>query len=487
MDKKSLQVEGELFEAVQKSEMFDDSKTFPDAILTTNKEAALEDFRNKDIKTAVNKNFEIPESPSISIDDRSSMRAYIESSWDSLLQSSSDKSTLIPLENRYVAPGGRFREQYYWDSYFAMLGLKASGRTKILRGMVENFASLIERFGFIPNGNRIYFLDRSQPPFFAYMINLLPENERTKYRENLKEEYRFWMERRTVETEKGDRLNHYWSEKTVPRPESYTEDFETGGSENFRGIRAACESGWDFSSRWANNGLESIRITDIAPVDLNCFLYENERTLSELSSEPEKSEKYREKMFRRKKLIDKYFWNERKGFYFDYDLEKQRQTDTWSLAGAVPLYVEAASQEQAEQVAENLEEKFLEKAGFVTTLTRSGHQWDYPNGWAPLQWIVYQGLRNYGFDQLAETAAERWIEMNREIFHETGKMFEKYNVVDPMYEVEDGEYSVQEGFGWTNGVTLMMLKKLGETSSSVSSEEITQNNCFESSPNNQSL
>ena len=53
-----------------------------------------------------------------------------------------------------------------------MQGLAASNRCDLMEGMLDNFAYLIDQFGHIPNGNRTYYLSRSQPPFFASMINL---------------------------------------------------------------------------------------------------------------------------------------------------------------------------------------------------------------------------------------------------------------------------------------------------------------------------
>lgn len=468
MDEDILQVKGDLFKAVQNSKLFSDSKTFVDSMLTTTPNEALKDFEENGVENAVKRNFRAPHNEQISVKDRSSMESYIESLWNALQKNPSQEDTLIPLENSYVVPGGRFRELYYWDSYFTMLGLKTSGHDKLLRSMTDNFSSLIDRFGFIPNGNRIYYLDRSQPPFFAKMITLLPKDRREEFLEPLEKEYSFWMSERTIETEKGDVLNRYWSCETTPRPESYREDTEAGNGKKFyRSIRAACESGWDFSSRWIDEGLESIRTVDIVPVDLNCYLYDNERILSELCIE-DSATRYRKKMSERKELIDKYFWDEEEGFYFDYDLQKQDKTDVWSLAGAIPLYTGVASDRQAEMVAENLEDKFLEEGGFVTTLNRSGQQWDYPNGWAPLQWMMYKGLKKYGFNELAETAAKRWLNMNRRLFKKTGKMFEKYNVVNPAFNVEDGEYPVQEGFGWTNGVAAAMIKDLNSDEDEIS-------------------
>ncbi|MES2881464.1 MAG: trehalase family glycosidase, partial [Bacteroidota bacterium] len=206
--------------------------------------------------------------------------------------------------------GGRFGEIYYWDSYFTMLGLKASGKTAMIENMLKNFSFLIDTLGYIPNGNRSYFLGRSQPPFFAAMVNLLSEAKKNtkekngsvqvKYLPQLLKEYEFWMRgatdlnenniavNRVVLLPDGSILNCYSDEFSAPRPESFKEDVELAEKlldkkKLFKNLRAACESGWDFSSRWYKNenDFTSIHTTEIIPVDLNCLLYNLEQTIAE--------------------------------------------------------------------------------------------------------------------------------------------------------------------------------------------------------------
>ncbi len=185
-------------------------------------------------------------------------------------QPGDSRSSLLPLPYRYVVPGGRFDEIYYWDSYFTMLGLEESGRHDLVVDMVRNFAWLIDRYGHIPNGNRTYYLSRSQPPFFATMLNLVAERDGdavlTTYLPQLAAEYAFWMDgadglaagqahRRVVRLDDGSVLNRYWDDCDTPRDESYGVDVETANAsgrpvaEVYRSLRAAAESGWDFSSR----------------------------------------------------------------------------------------------------------------------------------------------------------------------------------------------------------------------------------------------
>jgi alpha,alpha-trehalase len=382
-------------------------------------------------------------------------------------------------------PGGRFREIYYWDSYFTMLGLQVSGRADVIQHMVDNFAHLIDTLGFIPNGNRTYYLGRSQPPFFALMVNVLAEIKGEeillKYRHHLEKEYAFWMagennlsaenpvQGRVVRLPDGSILNRYWDDNAAPRPEAYIEDVhvaEKSGQDAetvYHHIRAAAESGWDFSSRWFRDGqsMATIQTTDLLPVDLNCLLYFLEKTLVHtyrLLPDHTPVEVMKDRARLRKAAIQKYFWNEAEGFYFDYNFSEKRLSDQWTLAAVFPLFFQIAEKEQAAKVAQYIEAKFLQPGGVATTLVRSGQQWDAPNGWAPLQWMTFQGLRNYGFDTLASGIRRRWLALNEKTYAATGKMMEKYNVMDTEAKAGGGEYPNQDGFGWTNGVYLKLRK-----------------------------
>ena len=108
-------------------------------------------------------------------------------------------------------------------------------------------------------------------------------------------------------------------------------------------------------------------------------------------------------------------------------------------------------------MAARLERDFLKAGGFVTTLIASGQQWDAPNGWPPLQWLAIQGVRRYGRADLARTARDRWLALNRRTYRATGRMMEKYDVVDPNARAGGGEYPTQDGFAWTNGVALALI------------------------------
>ena len=493
---------GELFFEVQENDsLFSDSKTFVDAVPRIAPEELRKRYSedqpetNGEMMTFLNENFHIPEATSNYKTDSSSINLHIKKLWDVLKRPADEQvsGTLIPLPNPYIVPGGRFREIYYWDSYFTMLGLQEDGEIETIKNMIDNFAWLIENYGFIPNGNRTYYLSRSQPPFFAKMVGLLAEIQGkevySEYLPALQKEYDFWMTgsenaqlgayKRLVILPDGEILNRYWDEKNTPRPESYREDVETTEKaiaenpdrtreEVYRDLRAAAESGWDFSSRWLSingNGdfnLYSIHTTQIIPVDLNSLLYNLEKTLArayELEAAPEKEEISRSKAENRKAAIQKYLWEEETGFYFDYNFKNANTTGIYSLAGVYPLFFEISEKEQARKVAEALEQIFLRPGGLVSTPHHTGQQWDAPNGWAPLQYMSIEGLRNYGKDQLAAEIKQRWLNLNQNVYQKTYKLLEKYNVEDLSKESGGGEYPTQDGFGWTNGVYQALSKE----------------------------
>lgn len=496
----------DLFYDVQtRTDLFPDSKTFVDVIPKRDVTEILEAYdnlENKDDKEVllsfIEENFKVPGNlKGLEVAESATASEHIKKLWG-LLERPADpygSGTLIPLKNPYVVPGGRFREVYYWDSYFTMLGLQVDGKVELIDNVLENFSYLLDSIGFIPNGNRTYYLGRSQPPFYAQMVELHVSENRTRtydyYLPYLLKEYEFWMTgadeltvnnptmKRTVLLENGV-LNRYYDNKSTPRPESYREDVETvekaleenpdlSKEDAYRHLRAGAESGWDYSTRWFEIkedsvfDLSTIHTTDIIPVDLNSLLYNLEVVISKAfaaSGNSEKGDEWMVKATNRKTLIQKYCWNEKLGFFMDYDLVKGEHTSVKSLAGLYPLFFGIAEQEQAERVARVVEGEFLHPGGVVTTLNDSGQQWDFPNGWAPLQWMTVKGLRNYDQSELAMEIAGRWIALNNKVFKNTGKMTEKYNVVDLSLDGGGGEYPNQDGFGWTNGVYQKLNKEL---------------------------
>lgn len=484
------------FEQVQLQRIFPDGKTFVDCMPKYGIDKIKSEYISRkdspgfDLKAFILENFElpVPHSTNYTSNTQKSVEENIEILWDVLTRQPGSNSGAIALPFPYIVPGGRFGEIYYWDSYFTMLGLKASGRTEMVENMVKNFAYLIDKLGYIPNGNRSYFIGRSQPPFFSLMVKMLGELQGdiilTTYLPQLEKEYAFWMMGATtldknnpsfahvLSMPDGEVLNRYWDEHNTPRPESFREDKELAhasaqdASQLFRNLRAGAESGWDYTYRWFKDedDFSTIHTTDIVPVDLNSLLYHLEQTIAdayELKGDTVNTETYRSIAAKRAAAIEKYCWSDEFGFYFDFDVVEQKRKLASSIAAAVPLFVKIATDQQAASVADIISKKFLKPGGVVGTLKESGQQWDAPNGWAPLQWMTITGLQNYKEHTLAKEIAERWIKLNNDVFKRTGKLMEKYNVVDTQVEAGGGEYEGQDGFGWTNGVLLALIKSYG--------------------------
>ena len=480
----------ELFVDVQTKQVLSDQKTFVDCEPKQAVEDILKQYKEEknadgfNLKAFVLNNFELPVNKGLpsTFTVKATAEEHVNQLWDVLTKLPEESNgTLIPLPEKFIVPGGRFREIFYWDSYFTMLGLQVAKRVDLIESMINNFAYLIERFGFIPNGNRTYFLSRSQPPFFSLMVELLSEEKGNdiliKYLPQLEKEYAFWMdgaellskenkhEKRVVLMPDGEILNRYWDSLNTPRPEGYVEDMEVeenaenSDGEIFRHLRAGAESGWDFSSRWFadNKNINTIHTTDIVPIDLNCILQHLEKTLAKvylIVDNKTGAELFGSKYEQRKAAIQKYLWSGDNKMFADYDFIKSKSTGIATAAMVFPLFFKIADNEQAKTVADILGNEFLQPGGILTTLVNSGQQWDAPNGWAPLQWMAYKGVMNYGFIEFANKIKHSWIKNIERVFTQTGKLTEKYNVVDISVDAGGGEYPNQDGFGWTNGVYL---------------------------------
>ena len=461
--------------------LFADSKAFLDLIPKRPMKDILADYQKLSSKKAstlkqfLEENFSKAGSDMSVLKDSSDIDTHIKKLWVALRREPDNQKevgTLIPLAHSYQVPGGRFTEIYYWDSYFTMLGLMEDGEEKT----------------FIPNGNRTYYLSRSQPPFFSYMVELLAKKDKSapsKYFSALEKEYEFWMNGKQyltldkpasehcVRMPNGAILNRYYDKYDTPRDEMYRNDLETGKTLEktnpeadihrlYRDLRAGAESGWDFSSRWLvdYNNLSTIHTTDIVPIDLNCLMYHLEELLSDYAKKlkkKDKAEAYKLAANSRKAAIQTYFWSEKEEWFMDYDYKKKELTGNLNIAGIFPLYVDVASNKQAKKCGDKVEKYFLKAGGVVTTLYQTGQQWDSPNGWAPLQWITYQALKENGRKRLAHELKERWMGMVEKVYNETFKLLEKYDVVRAT-NTGGGEYANQDGFGWTNGVYRAMKK-----------------------------
>jgi alpha,alpha-trehalase len=502
---------GDLFTDVQSSNIFPDSKTFVDCTPKRKVAAIVTDYNNTKLKEGfslqkfVNDNFDLQKQPNVTnIVKGKSIEAHIKDLWTVLKRAQDKKvegSSLLALPKPYIVPGGRFTEVYYWDSYFTMLGLKESGEITTIENMVDNFAFLINTYGHIPNGNRSYYLSRSQPPFFCMMVELLAsikgKSMYKKYMPAMQKEYDFWMTgvatlkngsayKRVLKLDDGTVLNRYCDDLDIPRQEGYKEDVKAAeeavlqktmvmrfasekamnefiANENkrvYKDLRSAAESGWDFGSRWFTDAtkIATIHTTDFAPVDLNSLMYKLETILLANGGKVDKSI-----YTKREKAIKTIFWNETQNFFCDYDFVTKQVSDAITAAGYFPLSLVNFTSKEITNYKNKIEQSttanLLKPGGIVSSTNAVGQQWDAPNGWAPQQWMAVVGLEKIGLTTMAKTIATRWTTLNKKVYAATGKLTEKYNVIDLTLETGGGEYPNLDGFGWTNGVYLALVKK----------------------------
>jgi alpha,alpha-trehalase len=488
---------GDLYRAVELGQIFPDQKTFADAIPTAPPADILKDYAAEtgkpgfSLRDFVMAHFRLPALKTVSYNRRpgETVSQYIADLWQLLLRKPDETeaySSLLPLPAPYIVPGGRFSEIYYWDTYFTMLGLERDGKTTLADDMVRNIASLIDRYGHMPNGNRSYYLSRSQPPFFSCMVDLVAGRDGTgvyvTYRPAMRAEYDYWMRGadslkrgqahdNVVMLADGTVLNRYWDDRDTPRDESYREDVETAKAAHrpaaliYRDLRAGAESGWDYSSRWFADGhtLATIDTIDILPVDLNAEMFHMESDLAyayRLTGNKAEAKVFADRAARRAEAIRRLMWDAKAGDFTDYNWRTAQQTHVLSAATVVPLFFHVATQAEAQSVARVVQAHLLEPGGIRTTTSNTGQQWDAPNGWAPLQWMAVEGFARYGETALARTIATRWEQRVDSGFARDGVLVEKYNVETPPGGTaagHGGEYALQVGFGWTNVVQAALM------------------------------
>ncbi|KAG9429652.1 trehalase isoform X1 [Apis mellifera carnica] len=516
---------GELLKTIQLAEIFPDSKTFVDLHQMNDPEITLSNFYslmnetgNKPSKSQlaryVNENFassnelvnwtlpDWTESPSIlkRINEAKyrEWAKHLNEIWKELARKINpevaeypERHSLIYVDNGFIVPGGRFKEFYYWDSYWVIEGLLLSDMYQTARGMIDNFLYMVKKYGFIPNGGRIYYLMRSQPPLLHLMVSRYLDftgdyDYLRSIISTLETEFSFWQREKMIDVEKDGKIYkmaHYVVNSTSPRPESYREDYlmaqripEKSRDFFYNNIKAGAESGWDFSNRWfiRNNNSSTLSLYNIStqyiiPVDLNAILQQNARLLGEfhtLLGNNAKSQYYQKIASQLQTAIDNILWNEADGIWLDYDLKNQRPRHMFYPSNLAPLYTKSFNRGQREYYgaatlrylkSQNIDNFF---GGTPTSLNHTGEQWDFPNAWPPLQSFIVMGLHWTGVREAMDFAHElafRWLAANYAGYKETGQMFEKYDSIVPGQGGGGGEYNVQTGFGWTNGVVLEFL------------------------------
>ncbi|KAL9952754.1 hypothetical protein ACROYT_G040049, partial [Oculina patagonica] len=513
---------GKLLDTVQMARIFNDSKTFVDMRLQKDAADVLKAFQalpqqntsKEQVINFVKENFypvghdleewsppDWKENPEfidrIKDANLKNFASKLNGLWKKLGRKISDearqnpaRSSLILVKNPFIVPGGRFREYYYWDSYWVVDGLLVCGMKDTVKGMIDNFIQLVQTYGFVPNGGRIYYTNRSQPPFLIPIVDLYlnytGDQEYVKsILDDLEKEYTFWKDNRAVEVEVSSgkyNLSIYAANMDTPRPESYYEDFHTAQEVPedarpalYQDIASAAESGWDFSTRWFNRtssgegSLSSTRTRQIVPTDLNSVLYLNEKLLEKffrMAGNTAKADQYKNFSEARLAAIEAVLWDNQMGLWLDYDRQSKQKRHYFYASSVVPLW---AGVHQGNTTRESLVLRTLKRlkvldypGGFPTSLASSGQQWDFPNAWPPLQHMLIEGLAQSSSEELKQEAlkfAQNWVSTNYKAWSSTGHMFEKFNVSVHGAPGGGGEYSIQVGFGWTNGVVLDMLRR----------------------------
>lgn len=413
----------------------------------------------------------------------------------------------------YVVPGGRFNEMYGWDSYFICLGLIHDGHVALAQGMLEHMCYQIEHYGQILNANRTYYLSRSQPPFLTSLVRaLLAAGASGSWLERAvraaaREYAQVWMGptrltdcglSRYFDSAVGfppeTLMRHYgqllapFAEKAGLSIAEYRRRYEAREfappelDAYFCEDRSVRESGHDTSYR-----LEGIS-TQLCPVDLNSLIYRYERDLAAILSShfggslpgcPPAAE-WNARAQHRRELMTHLCWDPSRQQFFDYNWREKRHTDFESATNYWPLWAGLATREQARSTVESALPRLVARGGVMGTTeasrgtlsaTRTARQWDYPYGWAPHQMLIWEGLKDYGYDALAAELALRWVRMvaqNAVDFN--GVIPEKYDLVLASHEVHaeygnqgaDFKMVVEEGFGWTNSSFQMGLTYLDE-------------------------
>lgn len=404
----------------------------------------------------------------------------------------------------FVVPGGRFNEMYGWDSYFEGVGLLLDGRVDLAKAMVDNFCYQIQHYGKILNANRSYYLTRTQPPFLTSFIREVYEADPSVGKAWLSnvlkmavQEYdTVWMmqgQRLTEnglnryyaqgigippETEKGhfDEILEFFSKKHGLTVSQFAKQYQSGQIQEpdldmyFTHDRSLRESGHDTSWR-----LDNV-CADLNVVDLNSLLYKYETDIEYLietnfegSFEGVSSSIWSERASSRKERMNTYLWNDVAGQWFDYNFAKAKPTLFESASNYLPLWAGLCDPEQAHKMVDSLFNQLKEKGGIAGS-SRAMHaqvpkdavqrQWDYPNGWAPHQMMIWRGLLDYGFEKKAQELVYRWLWMiTRNAVDYNGTIPEKYDVVACTHKVyaeygnvgTEFDYITTSGFGWMNG------------------------------------
>jgi len=401
------------------------------------------------------------------------VKAYIRENLPKTIRSCTEtEGTLLALPFPYTVPciGDMFQELYYWDTYFYNVGLLTLGEIETAKYNIDNMLWLVETYGFMPNGNRTYYLNRSQPPFLSRMVRELyavtgDDAWLASAYDTLKKEYDFWQtQKRTssglnaytgyeIHEEDLDMMYEHFVKRTGFTPSS------SPSTELKREIHQAVfsffESGWDCNSRFLCDGHY------MDAVDLNSLLFDMECNMAHVAALLKNGEEslWAERGSARCERMNRLLWDDEKELFLDHNTKTGEKSRCRSVASFYPLFAGLATPEQAAstvRLLDKLEHPFGVTAGEEDCEWHC--QWDFPNVWAPLQYITYHALRRYGYHHEARRVAQKYIALVECNFDKTGNLWEKYNGVTG--EVASDEYDAPPMMGWTAGVYIHFCSEL---------------------------
>jgi alpha,alpha-trehalase len=386
-------------------------------------------------------------------EDVSAAREYISNYWPRVERfHPKDDESLLGIPKPYLVPsytektGFDYNELYYWDSYFMVQGMFDESHKELVEGILEDFMALFKRFKIIPNASRTYLMGRSQPPFLTtFIFDIYQAYEPGKK----------WL-KEAIDIAKQEYAT-VWLGVKKPNERQVYKGLSRYYDINYLHDLAEAESGWDMTPRFSRRALNYL------PVDLNSLLYKYETDFARAArifDDMREAAHWDDAATIRKATMNELMWDRIRGLYYDYNYVKQKRGNVSSLAAYFPMWAGMVDEKQAEAMVRALR-RFENRGGLATTdslpvgqfvLGTMPTQWAYPNGWAPLHYIVIKGLERYGYHQDARRIAMKWLKSNLSWFNEYGVFLEKYNVVSPDKPPIKGVYPSQEGFGWTNGV-----------------------------------
>jgi alpha,alpha-trehalase len=386
-------------------------------------------------------------------DDVRLARDYVAAYWSKVERfHPKDDESLLGLPKPYLVPSYRektgfdYNELYYWDSYFMIQGMLDEEHRELVMGILEDLIALFERFKVVPNASRTYLTGRSQPPFLTtFIFDIYQAYEPGED----------WLKQAMAIAEKEYKT--VWMGVKKPNERQVYEGLSRHYDINYLHDLAEAESGWDMTPRFERRALNYL------PVDLNALLFKYETDFARaarLFGDVRAAARWDDAAAVRKNTMNKLMWDRNKGLYYDYNFVKKKRGSTASLAAYYPLWAGMVNDKQAATLVKSLR-KFEHKGGLATTdslplgqyvLGSMPTQWAYPNGWAPLHFLVIKGLERYGYHADARRIAMKWLKANLQWFNAEQVFLEKYNVVSPEKPPIKGLYPSQTGFGWTNAI-----------------------------------